>query len=70
MPNPKRKFSTTRRDKRRTHDSIEAKPFTICKKTDETHLFHRAYVHGNDLYYRGKLLIEGYKKSKDKPSEN
>jgi large subunit ribosomal protein L32 len=63
MPNPKRKFSKTRTAKRRTHDSIEAKPFTICASTGEVHLFHRAYISGNDLYYKGQKLVENFKKS-------
>lgn len=62
MAHPKRRHSTTRRDKRRTHYKMEAANVATCKKTGESHLSHRAYLHGNDLYYNGKVLIEGYAK--------
>ncbi|MCZ8217749.1 MAG: 50S ribosomal protein L32, partial [Cyclobacteriaceae bacterium] len=41
MPNPKRKTSKTRRDKRRTHYKAETSSFTICPTTGETHRPHR-----------------------------
>ena len=63
MAHPKRRHSTTRRDKRRTHYKMEAPSVVTCKTTGESHLMHRAYVHGTDLYYRGKVLIEGYVKA-------
>ncbi len=62
MAHPKRRQSTTRRDKRRTHYKMEAPNVITCKVTNESHLSHRAYVSGNDLYYNGKVLIEGYVK--------
>ena len=62
MAHPKRRHSTTRRDKRRTHYKMEAPNVVVCKTTGEPHLMHRAYVNGNDLYYNGKVLIEGYVK--------
>jgi ribosomal protein L32 len=33
-----------------------------CKVTGENHLSHKAYISGNDLYYNGRVLIEGYVK--------
>ena len=63
MAHPKRRHSTTRRDKRRTHYKMEAPNVVTCKTTGENHLMHRAYVHGSDLYYNGKVLIEGYVKA-------
>jgi ribosomal protein L32 len=41
---------------------MEAANVATCKVTGESHLSHRAYVSGNDLYYNGKVLIEGYVK--------
>ncbi|PKQ70090.1 MULTISPECIES: 50S ribosomal protein L32 [Raineya] len=62
MPHPKRKISKTRRDKRRTHYKITAVPLTTCQETGEVHVMHRAYVVDGNLYYNGKLMIEGYEK--------
>ncbi len=58
MPNPKRKFSKSRRDKRRTHYKAEAHGLTTCKTTGAVHLPHRAYTVDGNVYYNGKLLIE------------
>jgi len=30
---------------------------TTCPKTGESHLRHRAYMVGDDLYYNGKLVV-------------
>ena len=43
MPNPKRKTSKTRRDKRRTHYKAVAKAQAVCPTTGEHHLPHRAF---------------------------
>ena len=58
MPHPKRKFSKSRRDKRRTHDKALAPTLTTCKTTGAIHLPHRAYTVDGNVYYNGKLLIE------------
>lgn len=58
MPNPKRKFSKSRRDKRRTHYKAEAPGLTTCKTTGAVHLPHRAYTVDGNIYYNGKLLVE------------
>jgi large subunit ribosomal protein L32 len=58
MPNPKRKFSKSRRDKRRTHYKAEAPGLTTCATTGAVHLPHRAYTVDGNLYYNGKLLVE------------
>lgn len=58
MPNPKRKTSKTRRDKRRTHYKAETSAFAICPTTGETHRPHRAYWHENKLYFKGKVVME------------
>mgnify|MGYP000901440295 CR=1 FL=1 len=58
MPNPKKKMSKTRRDKRRTHYKAEAPTLSVCGTTGETHLRHRAYYVDGALYYKGKMVIE------------
>jgi large subunit ribosomal protein L32 len=58
MPNPKKKISTTRRDKRRTHYKATAPTMSTCSATGETHLRHRAYMVDGALYYRGQMVIE------------
>jgi large subunit ribosomal protein L32 len=62
MPNPKHKFSTSRRDKRRTHDKLTAKTIQICQTTDMPHLRHRGYIVDGNLYYKGQLVAEGFEK--------
>jgi large subunit ribosomal protein L32 len=61
MAHPKRRISSTRRDKRRTHDKVATKAIAICATTGEPHLFHHAYVSEGDLYYKGKVVVEGFK---------
>ena len=56
MAHPKRKISKTRRNKRRTHYKAVDQQISICSKTGESHLYHRAYEHEGKLYYRGKLV--------------
>ncbi|MCY7349384.1 MAG: 50S ribosomal protein L32 [Cytophagaceae bacterium] len=60
MAHPKRRHSTSRRDKRRTHDSLTTKALATDPVTGELHRFHRAHVHEGNLYYRGKVVIENY----------
>ena len=58
MAHPKSKGSKQRKRKRRTHRKAEAPNVAVCKSTGEAHLWHRAYTHEGDLYYRGKILIK------------
>ncbi len=58
MPNPKRRHSAQRRDKRRTHYKAEAPTFTVDKATGENHLSHRAYYLDGKLMYNGQVLAE------------
>lgn len=58
MPNPKRRHSKTRRDKRRTHYKASAPTLTVCPTTGEHHLMHRAHWHEGKLYYRGQVVME------------
>ncbi len=44
MAHPKRRHSTTRRDKRRSHDFVTPKTIAIDATTGEIHLRHRAHV--------------------------
>jgi large subunit ribosomal protein L32 len=58
MAHPKRRQSSTRRDKRRTHYKAAPQQIAICPTTGEAHLYHRAYWHEGKLYYRGKVVME------------
>jgi len=58
MAHPKRRHSTTRRDKRRTHYKAETKNLVVCPTTGEHHPPHRAFWHEGKLYYRGKVVME------------
>ena len=60
MAHPKRRQSSTRRDKRRTHDKLTPKAVTICPNTGELHLRHKAYVVDGDLYHNGKVAIKDF----------
>ncbi len=57
MPNPKRRFSTTRTAKRRTHQRAGLPTLSLDPNTGETHRRHRAYKVGEDLYYNGRLVV-------------
>ena len=65
MAHPKSKISKQRKRKRRTHFKAEMPQVSICKETGEAHQFHRAYYHGDDLYYRGKVLIKAEEEIED-----
>ena len=58
MPNPKRKTSKTRRDKRRTHYKAVTPSLWVDKESGVVHLPHRAYNVDGNLYFKGKLIIE------------
>ncbi|MFN8353785.1 MAG: 50S ribosomal protein L32 [Spirosomataceae bacterium] len=60
MAHPKRRHSSTRRDKRRTHDNLSTKQLATDPQTGEIHVYHRAHVSEGNLYYKGKLVVEGY----------
>lgn len=65
MPNPKRRSSSTHRDKRRTHYKATASTTAVDATTGVTHLYHRAHWHEGKLYYRGRVLKT---KKSDTPS--
>lgn len=56
MAHPKRKISTTRRDKRRTHYKAVAPTYVACPNCGTPTLYHR--VCGECGHYRGQLAIE------------
>ncbi len=57
MPNPKWRHSKRRKRARRTHYKAPLPTLSTCSVTKETHLRHHAYMHGEDLYYRGRVLV-------------
>ena len=61
MAHPKRRQSHKRVEKRRTHYKAEAPTLAVCKETGTIHVYHRAYYVDGDLYYKGKLVMEGAK---------
>lgn len=56
MPNPKRRHSKARRDKRRAHDALAQPGKSTCPNCGEAKLPHR--VCGKCGYYRGRQVIE------------
>lgn len=58
MAHPKRRQSTTRRDKRRTHYKATVPTIAVCPTTGEAHLYHRAYWHEGKLYYKGRVVLD------------
>ena len=58
MPNPKRKLSKSRRDKRRTHYKGVVPTLSTCPTTGQPHLLHRAHWFEGKLYYKGKVVLE------------
>jgi large subunit ribosomal protein L32 len=56
MPVPKRRTSSTKRDKRRSHDALTAPQYVSCPDCGEPALRHRACAHCG--HYRGRKVIE------------
>lgn len=57
MPHPKRKTSTTRRDKRRTHHGLGTKPLVADPVTGDVSVYHR--VNPATGMYKGKKVMKG-----------
>jgi large subunit ribosomal protein L32 len=55
MPNPKRRHSHARKNKRRTHDVIAPRQLGECPNCHEPKLPHRACPSCG--YYRGRLVM-------------
>ena len=58
MAHPKSKISKQRKRKRRTHYKAETPNVVVCKTTGEAHLWHHAYYHEGDLFYKGKMIVK------------
>jgi large subunit ribosomal protein L32 len=58
MAHPKSRISKQRKRKRRTHYKAVEPNVSICPNTGEAHLWHRAYWHEGDLFYKGQLVIK------------
>jgi len=59
MAHPKRRTSTQRRDKRRTHFKATAANLATCPTTGQAHLFHRDVLDTKiKLYYKGRVIAE------------
>ena len=61
-PQPKRKHSSGRRDRRRAHDHLEALNLVQCSNCGEMILPHR--VCSNCGHYKGREIIEVEKEKK------
>lgn len=57
MPNPKRRHSKARRDKRRAHDALAQPGLANCANCGEPKLSHR--VCPSCGQYRGRQVIKG-----------
>ncbi len=55
-PLPKKKHSRTRRDKRRTHDALQAQNLVQCSNCGEMRLPHR--VCPNCGHYQGREVVK------------
>jgi large subunit ribosomal protein L32 len=58
MPNPKKRISKARRDKRRTHYKTTAPTTSVDQLSGEAHLMHRAHWSEDKLIYRGKVVVD------------
>jgi large subunit ribosomal protein L32 len=55
MPNPKRRHSKARRDRRRTHDSLKTRTLSVCPECHERKPAHHACPHCGK--YRGRQIL-------------
>lgn len=58
MAHPKRRQSSQRQAKRRTHYKATVATFNTDPTTGESHLRHRAHWTEGKLYYRGKIVVD------------
>jgi len=56
MAVPKRRTSSSRRDKRRSHDGLAAPPRSLCPQCNEPKLPHRVCPHCGT--YRGREIVQ------------
>jgi large subunit ribosomal protein L32 len=69
MPVPKRRHSSTRRDKRRTHDTLKKPLLHVCPVSGIFHKPHVAYWVENCLYYKGVKVVDDSKKKNVEKAE-
>jgi len=55
MPNPKRRHSKSRRNKRRAHDALRTPSLSLCPNCQEPRLPHR--VCPKCGYYKGRVVV-------------
>lgn len=60
MAHPKSRISKQRKRKRRTHYKATVPQIASCPTTGESHLYHRAYWHEGNMYYKGRVVIQSY----------
>lgn len=58
MPNPKRRQSSQRGKKRRTHYKAVAATISTDATTGEAHLRHRAHWSEGKLVYKGRVVMD------------
>ena len=58
MAVPKRKTSSSKRDKRRGKIKSRVPKLATCPTTGEPHVYHRAYWYEDKLYFKGKVILE------------
>ncbi len=56
MPNPKRRHSRARRNRRRAHDALDAPSSSVCPNCGEVKLPHRAC--GFCGHYHGREVVK------------
>jgi large subunit ribosomal protein L32 len=56
MPNPKRRHSKARRDRRRAHDHLKSPALSLCPNCHEPKMPHRVCPHCG--HYKGKPVME------------
>ena len=64
MPNPKRRHSRSRRDKRRGGDKLDSVNLSTCPECKMPKLPHRVCPHCG--YYKGKQVVQIKAKEKSK----
>ena len=56
MPNPKRRHSKARRNRRRAHDALSRPAMSVCPNCGETKVPHRACPSCGE--YRGREVVD------------
>ncbi len=64
MPNPKRRHSRSRRDKRRANEKLESFNLSLCPQCKMPKQSHRICPHCG--YYKGRQVVQIKKEQKEK----